>query len=152
MANGNHTPSSVAWQRQIALNASSMERWSMGLFNPFTYGRKYAVAWNALIGWYTLKRLSAPEQQLIIAAAEEIVQEHLGRELGAVYAANGPIVALNFIVYAMGEQGVPAGVGDGKWFHVKNPFVAAIGADEVVTQIKPRLEKEHSIELETNWN
>lgn len=120
----------------------------MGLFNPLTFGRKHRTAWNALIGWYTFRQLNAAEQHLVLARVDDILRDLAHTTRDEVVDRNGQIVFLNFLVYGMTERGIPPAIPGERWFHVKNPFVESIGAEEMVTHLRPQLEKRYGVSLE----
>jgi len=120
----------------------------MGLLNPFTIGRKTGAAWNALMGCYTFNRLTEDEQQFVIFRAQEICQRDLRRSFDDVVSEGNRIIIYNFIVYGMIERRIPPALGSQLWFNVKNPFVASIGAQEMVEQLKPQLEKEYGVHFD----
>jgi len=119
----------------------------VGLFNPFTFGRKTRTAWNALVGWHTFKSLSAAHQHLVIAQANQIAQEYFHSSLEDLAEKHGAIVVANFLVLGMGEMGiVPILLGE-KWFPVKNPIVESIGAKEMVMVLKPQLRAQFGVDF-----
>lgn len=107
----------------------------MGLLsalNPLTYGRKQAAAWNALMGAYTFSQLSERDQQRVIGAADEVARRDFRRPFDVIAKERSALVAYNVLVYGMHEMGILPACGDQLWFHVANPFVASIGAAELI--------------------
>ena len=122
----------------------------MGFFaaiNPLTYGRKQAVAWNALMGAYTFSRLSERDQQRVISTADEVARKDFRSSLDDIATKSNPLVAYNFLVYGMRVLGIKPACGSILWFRVANPFVASAGAEELVAFTKRRLEGEHGIKI-----
>ncbi len=121
----------------------------MGLLsalNPLTYGRKQAAAWNALMGAYTFSRLSERDQQLVISAADEVARRDFHGSFDDLARKNRPLVAYNILVYGMRELGIRPACGD-LWFRVANPFVASIGAEELIGFTRRQLEKEYGVKI-----
>jgi hypothetical protein len=120
----------------------------MGFFsalNPLTYGRKQAAAWNALMGIYTFIRLNERDQERVLSAADAVSRKDFRRTFNDIAEKNSPLVAHNFLVYGMRELGIRPACGNTPWFHVENPFVAAIGAEELINFTRRRLEQEHGV-------
>jgi len=114
----------------------------MGLFS---FGKKHQAAWNALMASYTFLSLDAARQHLVLARARDIVNSQMNRTLDNVREQNGPIVFLNILVYALGEEGIQPALGNEKWFWIKNPFVECIGANEVIEAQRAQLERKYNV-------
>ena len=122
----------------------------MGIFsalNPLTFGRKQAAAWNALMGAYTFSRLNKEHQERVLEAADHVARRDFRQPFAEITQKHGPFVRYNLVVYAMRELSIRPAVGKGLWFSVANPFVASIGAEEVVGFVQRQLEKEHGIQF-----
>ena len=124
----------------------------MGIFsalNPLTFGRKNQAAWNALMGSYTFFRLTAPEQHMVLGAANNLAESKLRRNLNdIVREKNGQIIFLNFLVYGMRECDIRPLIGGDLWFHLDNPFVACIGVEEVMDFQRRQMEKQYGVKFE----
>lgn len=126
----------------------------MGLFsalNPFTFGRKHQAAWNALMASYTFLHLDAAQQQLVLGRVRDIVEGQLNRTIEDVLKDSGRIVFLNFLVYGLGEEGIPPALGNEKWFWIKNPFVECIGAEEMIDTQKQQLERKYGVQFDIDF-
>lgn len=119
----------------------------LSALNPLTYGRKQAAAWNALMGAYTFSRLSESDQQRVISAADEVARRDFRGSLDDIAKKRSPLVAYNVLVYGMRELGIRPACGDQLWFQVANPFVASIGAEELISFTRRQLEKEHGMTI-----
>jgi hypothetical protein len=119
----------------------------LSALNPLTYGRKQAAAWNALMGAYTFSRLSEKDQQIVISAADEVSRRVWRRSFDDMARKNSPLVAYNVLVYGMRELGIRPACRDQLWFHVKNPFAASIGAEELLGFTRRQLEKEYGMKI-----
>jgi hypothetical protein len=80
--------------------------------------------------------------------AEDIAKEQFQTTLEQVQDRNGDIVFLNFIVYALGEQGIQPALGRDNWFWIKNPFIDSIGAAEALPSIKAQLERKFGVSID----
>ncbi|MFO1221105.1 MAG: hypothetical protein U1E89_22305 [Burkholderiaceae bacterium] len=114
----------------------------MGLFSP---GKKHQAAWNALMASYTFLALDPARQHLVLARAREITEDQFGTSLQAIRENKDAIVFLNFLVYALGEEGIPPALGSERWFWIKNPFVECIGAMEVLESQRTQLERKYGV-------
>ena len=126
----------------------------MGLLsalNPLAFGRKSRAAWNALMASYTFLHLNTPQQHLVLGRARQIAEEQFDRPIEEVLKRNGRIVFLNFLVYGLGEEGIPPALGGDSWFWLKNPFVECIGAEDVIEALKQRLEKQHGVQFNIDF-
>lgn len=115
--------------------------------NPLTYGRKQAAAWNALMGAYTFSRMSESDQKRVISAADEVAHRDFRRSLDDIAKERSPLVAYNVLVYGMRELGIRPACGNQLWFRVANPFVASIGAEELVGFTRRQLEKQYGVNI-----
>lgn len=120
----------------------------MGLFS---FGRKHQAAWNALMASYTFLSLDAARRHLVLARARDIVNGQMSRTLDDVREQNGPIVFLNILVYALGEEGIQPALGNEKWFWIKNPFVECIGANEVIEAQRAQLERKYNVRFDMEF-
>ena len=94
---------------------------------------------------YTFLALDTPRQHLVLGRARDIVEGQMRRTLDDVRTQNGRVVFLNIIVYALGEEGIQPALGNEKWFWIKNPFVACIGAEEVMEEQRAQLERKYGV-------
>ncbi len=83
----------------------------------------------------------------MLRAADEVARRDFRRPFADIAKENKPIVAHNFLAYGFREMGIPPALGKDLWFRVANPFIASIGAEEVLGFTKRQLEKEHGVQM-----
>lgn len=125
----------------------------LSFLNPIAFGQKHQTAWNALMASYTFLQLSGVRQHLVLARVCDILQDqfNIHRTMEEILETNGPIVALNFLVYGLGEEGISPALGSENWFWIKNPFVECIGAEEMLATQKQQLEKKFGVKFNIDF-
>ena len=120
----------------------------LSVLNPFTYGRKYKAAWNALMASYTFMHLTEAQQYLVLSRVRVILEGQLNQTIEDVLKHHGRIVFLNFMVYGLSEEGIPPALGSMDWIWIKNPFVGCIGVEDILEFQKQHLEREYGVQFD----
>lgn len=124
----------------------------MGLFgalNPFTFGRKYKAAWNALMAAYTFDHLSAEQRELVMDKSLEIDSSTMHRPITFLEFTVDHSVAEQHYFYslAMMNLGIVPALGTELWFEVKNPYTELLNAEDVIRSTRQQLMKTYGVEF-----
>lgn len=120
-----------------------------GGFNPFTFSKKQAAAWNALMAAYTFHLLSKTDQEKVIDKVVEIESSAKGRPVTflEITANMSEAQRYYFFSLALMNLGIRPVLGNDLWHEVRNPYTDIYGAEEVLASTKHKLEKQFSVDF-----
>jgi hypothetical protein len=121
----------------------------VGLYNPFTFARKVRTATNALLASYTLLQLTGVNQRVVLSAAQNVAPHWFAEGWEDKLAdLHNRIIFLNLVAIGLMECNIPPSLPGELWFHVRNPFVESIGAEQLISQIQTQLEAKYGVRID----
>lgn len=112
-----------------------------------TFWPKYSAARNALLAKHTWDQLEGEDARRQVVLRVELLSGITTLEMLATFS---PVQMYGFYALAMASLNLTPALPGERWFLVRNPYSAAIGADPELASAKHYFQKKYCVDINLN--